>query len=153
MQRTPRLCRCSISNICGAGPLIRSVRRNNPMLGMQFHKKQIVGIIVFGLFVILLFLIHGPDFNTRWHNLKPGMTQTEVRQALGEPSWTGKTEVIGAGGEKVTSWQYKRGRWTYCVDFDYIGPAGAPLVYRITSSRQEWRWPSWWPWQPARAKA
>jgi hypothetical protein len=106
-----------------------------------------------GLLAILLCLFSGPDFNTRWHDLRDGMSQKEVSQALGSPTSTGKTGVIGAGNQAVTRWEYKRGRWTYCVDFDYIGPGGTPVVFRTERYLEEWEWPSWWPWQPAKARA
>src|SRR5882762_9468636 len=96
----------------------------------HFKKRFIGGLLVCGLLAFLLGRLGGPDFNTRWRNLKDGMTQNEVSQALGIPTWTGKTMTIGAGNQPVTRWQYMRGRCTYCVDFDYIGPGGTPLVFR-----------------------
>jgi hypothetical protein len=79
------------------------------------------------------------------------MTQQEVRKALRTPTLTTQTWTIGAGDQRVTEWQYKRDWSVYCVDFDYIGPHGAPLVFRTEFYQQDWDWPSWWPF--ARAKA
>jgi hypothetical protein len=107
-----------------------------------------------GLLAVLL-AVRGPGFESRWRALKDGMTQKEVTQALGSPTSTGRTGVIGAGDQPVTRWEYKRGGWRYCVDFDYIGPGGAPAVFRTERYYQgwEWDWPSWFPWARARARA
>ena len=122
------------------------------MYASRFKKRLIVGFVACSLLALLLGLLSRPGFDTRWRNLRPGMTQMEVRKTLGSPARTGKTEVIGAGGRNVTSWEYKRGLWKYCVDFDYIGPGGTPLAYRFIRFREEWSFPPWWPWKP-RAKA
>ena len=54
-------------------------------------------------------------------------------------------------------WDYRRaqlGRGVhYYVDFDFIGVAGTPVVYRTERFREELRWPSWFPWQPPKARA
>ena len=132
--------------------LSSGARTVNPMRASQFERRLIAGVIVCGFLAFLLGRLGAPDFSTRWRNLKDGMTAEEVRQALGTPNRTGKTMTIGAGNQPVTRWEYKRGRCTYCVDFDYIGPGGAPLVYRTERFWEGWRWPSWWPWRPARVK-
>jgi len=118
----------------------------------RFKKILIAGFIVCAFLAFLLGRL-GDGFNTRWRNLKDGMTQAEVAQALGPPTWAGKTLVKGAGDQEVTRWQYKRGRCTYCVDFDYTGPGGAPVVYRTEHFREEFRWPAWFPWQPGKTRA
>ena len=123
------------------------------MSASHLNKRLIRGVIVCGLLVILLCLFNVPDFGDGWRHLRNGMTQQEVRRALGAPTWTGNTQCIGAGGVKVTRWQHKRRHWIYCIDFDYIGPGGTPVVFRTERFLDEWRWPSWWPWQPAKAKA
>jgi hypothetical protein len=121
----------------------------------QFKKRLIAFVILGGLLAFLLGLYGPRGFTARWRDLKPGMTQAEVRQAVGAPTWSGKTDVIGVGDQPVTSWHYKRGRWIYCADFDYAGPGGAPLLYRTTRFKQEWelQLPSWWPWQRPKARA
>ena len=54
---------------------------------LQIKKRIIVGVV--GCWIaILLWLILGPDFTSRWRNLRDGMTQEEVRRALGNPNWT-----------------------------------------------------------------
>jgi len=123
----------------------------------QLKRRLIAGVIVCGLLAFFLGRLSAPDSSPRWRNLRDGMTQNEVRQALGGPTWMGKTSTTGAGGEMVARWQYRRyqlGRWVYyCVDFDYIGPGGAPLVFRTERYSEEWEWPSWWPWPQAKARA
>ncbi len=117
-----------------------------------FRKRFIAGVVAC---LVLSFLIGrlGPALSTRWHNLNDGMTPVEVRQALGVPAWTGNSECIGAGGKNVTRWQYRQwqlGRSVYyCVDFDYIGPGGSPVVFRTEHFEERWIWP--WAWL-ARAK-
>jgi hypothetical protein len=78
------------------------------------------------------------------------MTQAEVRQLLGTRTWTGNGQCMGAGGRPVTRWEYRidvSGRAVhYCVDFDYIGPSGAPAVFRTERFLTEWNWPWWCPW-------
>ena len=85
------------------------------------------------------------------------MTQAEVMHVLGTPTRTGNGECIGAYGNQVTRWEYRRyraGRFApYYVDFDYIGLGGTPVVFRTERSWEEWDWPSWWPWQRAKARA
>ncbi len=71
------------------------------------------------------------------------MSQAQVTEFLGKPTWTGSSGAKGAGDKDVIRWEYKRGRWTYCVDFDYIGPAGSPVVFRTKNYYDEWRWRSW----------
>jgi hypothetical protein len=91
-----------------------------------------VGAIACGVLALLI----GPlaAFEARWRGLKDGMTETQVRQALGPPSWVGTSGTIGAGNQKVIRWDYSRsflGRPVhYCVDFDYVGVKGAPVVFR-----------------------
>ena len=120
------------------------------MRASQLNRGLFAGVIVCGFLAFLLGRLGGPDFSTRWRNLRDGMAQAEVRQALGSPTSAGTTWTIGAGNQNVTRWEYKRGRSTYCVDFDYIGPGGAPVVFRTERFCEEWRtWPSWWPWQHA----
>jgi len=106
-------------------------------------KRLIVGVLCCGLLAIFVCLLARFDFHTRWRNLRDGMTQQEVKQALGSPTWTGTTMVIGVGNQPITRWQYERGLSTYLVDFDYIGPVGAPVVYRTERLRQEWSWRLW----------
>src|SRR2546425_92936 len=78
-------------------------------------------------------------------NIKDGMTQAEVRNALGTPTWTGTSGTIGAGDKAVTRWEYKHGlaTYSYYVDFDYIGPNGAPLVFRTERNQKDWE-RLWW---------
>ena len=84
------------------------------------------------------------------------MTQSEVRQALGPPSWIGTYGCIGAGDKEVIRWEYRRsdlGRLVYYrVDFDYIGIGGTPVVYRTEQFRQNWDWPSLLPWPRAKCR-
>jgi len=116
-------------------------------------KIGVVAGIGLGLLALVLGLFGPPSFSSRWGNLTDGMTQEEVSKTLGNPTSKLKTTTIGAGGQQVTEWEYKRGRWTYYVDFDYIGPGGAPLVFRTERYRVDWDWPSWLPWQRVRARA
>ena len=124
------------------------------MSASHLRKGLIAGLIATCLLPLLLYLFSGPDFQTRWRNLKDGMTQMQVKRALGTPDASVKTSAIGAGDQPVTRWLYKRGRFTYCVDFDYIGTRGAPIVYRTERLSNGPAWPpSWWPWQRAKARA
>lgn len=128
------------------------------MRAQQHTKWRVAGILALGILAILLWLSRHPDIDTQWRDLRPGMTQADVRRIMGAPIWAGKSEVIGKGGENVLTWRYVRGRsisgwWTYSVDFDYVGPGGAPAVFRTTRSWQERSWPSWWPSPRAKAKA
>jgi hypothetical protein len=98
------------------------------------------------LFVVLAFLIGWfTGFEPRWRGLKDGMTEAQVRQALGSPGWVGTSGCIGAGGRAVIRWDYRRsfpgGCVHHYVDFDYIGVGGAPVVFRTERFRQEWSWP------------
>jgi len=102
-----------------------------------------VGIFVFILLAFLLGRFGEPGFSTRWRKVKDGMTQEEVRKALGTPTSTGTSGTIGAGNQAVTRWEYKHRLCTYYVDFDYIGPRGAPLVFRTERSQKDWEW-LWW---------
>jgi hypothetical protein len=85
------------------------------------------------------------------------MTEAQVRQALGSPDCIGTSGCSGAGGKQVIRWDYQRlllgRRIHYFVDFDYTGIGGAPAVFRTECFREELQWPSWWPWQPPKARA
>ena len=134
--------------------MIHTVRSGNRVCVPSPIKRGLIIALVVCAVLALMFGRRDP-FYTRWRNLKDGTSQDGVRRVLGEPSWTGKIGTIGAGDQQVTQWQYKRGRVIYCVDFDYIGPGGAPVVYATDRYREEWEWswPSWWPWGRARARA
>src|SRR5258708_7686135 len=134
----------------------------NQMRVRQLNSKFVPCAVVCALLAILLSPLCGPRFSSRWGNLKDGMTQEEVRRACGAPTWTGKIAITGAGWQQVSRWQYKRGHCVYCVDFDYIGPGGAPAVYNTLCYREEgtwpdwmraWAWPSWLPWNRPKARA
>ena len=131
------------------------VRKNRRMSVSQFKRRIIAGIVVCGALTFLLGRFTG--FEPRWRGLRDGMTQAEVMQALRTPTWTGNGDCIGAGNKPVTRWEYRRcsvGRFVhYCVDFDYIGPGGTPVVFRTERFSEEWGRPSWWPWQRAKARA
>lgn len=114
-------------------------------------RRLIVGAVALGLLAFLLGRFGTPSFRTRWRNVKDGMTQREVTKLLGKPTMTWKTWTIGAGDQQITEWRYDQGRCTYCVDFDYVGPGGAPLVFRTERIQRDWEWPSWWPFAKARA--
>jgi hypothetical protein len=141
-------------NSCASGgwfrPLTLGVRTLNAMRASQFKIRIVAAVIGCAFLVFCLALLSGPGFYSRWRGLKDGMTQAEVRQVLGTPTWTGNGECTGAGGKVVTRWEYQtKLGWRsvyYRVDFDYIGPGGIPVVFR-TESREEWSWPSWWPGQ------
>jgi hypothetical protein len=94
-----------------------------------------------------------PSVYTRWRAVKDGMSQAEVRKVLGTPTSIGTSGTIGAGNQPVTRWEYRRELCTYYVDFDYIGPGGAPLVFRTEQFRADWEWPWWWPFARAKARA
>jgi len=111
----------------------------------KLQRRVIAGAIVFALLAFLLGRFGAPSFSTRWRNVRDGMTQKEVRKALGSPTSMGTSGTIGAGNQQVTRWEYKRGRCIYYVDFDYIGPKGAPLVFRTERYLQEWEQQWWWP--------
>jgi hypothetical protein len=104
-----------------------------------------MGTVMLGLLAFLLGNPGPKSVGVRWRNVRDGMSEREVKEMLGEPTWTGGTGTVGAGGRYVTEWQYKSGLYTYAVDFDYIGPGGAPLVFRTEQTKQEWVWAQWWP--------
>ncbi len=117
----------------------------------QFHRGLVTGLVFCASLAFLLGRIQG-RFVSHWRHLKDGMTQSEVTETLGRPNWTGKTFVRGAGDQPVTRWEYKRGRYIYCVDFDYIGPQSAPVVYRTEHFQDEWNWPWWSPYRPPKCR-
>ena len=110
---------------------------------MQCVTKRIIVAFLFILLAFALGRFAMPSFSTRWRGIKDGMTQEQVRKVLGNPSWTGPSGTIGAGNRAVTRWGYKRGLGNYYVDFDYIGPGGAPLVFRTERYEQDWE-ELWW---------
>ncbi len=110
--------------------------------------KLIAAVITCSLLVIGFCLWREFRFTSRWRHLKDGMTQSEVRLTLGAPTWTGEGTASGAGNRLVTRWQYERRPWVYSVDFDYVGPGGAPVVFRTEAWRPRSDW--WW---PGRARA
>jgi hypothetical protein len=110
----------------------------------RLNRTLLASIILCAIVAFLLCRLSGLE--NRWRNVKDGMSQAEVAHSLGAPSSTNNTQTIGAGGRLVTRWVYKEGRRNYCVDFDYVGPGGAPVVYRTERYIDEWRPPSWWPW-------
>ncbi len=84
----------------------------------QIKRRCIIGFL---LCVSAVYLIgRFTDFYPRWRKLRDGMSQAQVTEFLGKPTWTGSSGAKGAGDKDVIRWEYKRGRWTYCVDFDYI---------------------------------
>ena len=126
---------------------------------MQVPQSKILIVlapIICACLVICAALLSGPGVYVRWHNLKDGMSQAEVRQLLGAPTWTGKGECTGAGGKPVVRWEYRvklPGRTVYYrVDFDYIGPGGSAVVFRTERFLPERDWPWWCPWA-AKARA
>src|SRR5262249_49499100 len=125
------------------------------MSASQFRTRFIAGALLFGVVAFSMGWFTG--FGARWRGVRDGMTQSEVRQALGTPTWIGSSGCVGAGGKDVIRWEYRRpelGRWVhYYVDFDYIGNGGAPVVFRTERFREDWGQPSWWPWPRARARA
>lgn len=130
-----------------------SVREYKPMTSSQFRRRLIAGVIVCGASAFLLGRSAG--FESHWRHLKDGMTQTEVREALGTPTWTGNSGCIGADNKPVLRWEYRRWRLGsfvhFCVDFDHVGPGGIPVVFRTDSYDEEWEW-MWLPWR-AKARA
>src|SRR5258708_2435660 len=108
------------------------VRRLESMRTSQFKRRLVAGLVICGLLLLSVcwFTALGP----RWRVVRNGMTEPEVRQALGQPTWVRMTGEIGAGGKDVVRWVYREsqhGRCVYyCVDFDYIGAGGSPVVYR-----------------------
>ena len=127
-----------------------NAREHKPMSASQFRRRFIAGVI---LCLVLAFLIgRFSGFEPRWRAVKDGMSEAQVRQALGSPSWVGTSGCIGWGGKNVLRWEYRRffprGCMHYYVDFDYIGVGGAPVVFRTERFREEW----WWPWR-ARMRA
>lgn len=115
------------------------------MSASQFNRRFVAVAILCGVLAFLVGRFTG--FEPRWRGLKDGMTEAQVRQALGSPSWVGTSGCIGSGGKQVIRWDYRRsflgGRVHYYVDFDYIGVAGAPVVFRTERFQEErwWRWP------------
>jgi hypothetical protein len=132
-----------------------SVHKDKSMSVSRFRKTFILGAILF--LGLALLLARFTAFEPRWRGLRDGMTQPEVRHALGAPSGIGTSGCIGAGGRPVIRWDYRRSRpggsVHYYVDFDYIGTAGAPVAYRTERFWEGWEWPQWFPWQPPRARA
>jgi hypothetical protein len=137
------------STICGPAPLTFFARIHNPMRVARPKLLIVLAPIGCGFLVVCAALLSGPGFYSRWHSLKDGMSQAEVRQLLGTPTWTGNGECTGAGGKPVTRWEYRtKPPWRavyYRVDFDYIGPRGAPVVFRTERFLPEWDCPSWCP--------
>jgi hypothetical protein len=134
--------------------------RLKEMFGGKFMRSRttrfvVSGIVAVAVIVIAVVMLRRWSFEQRWATIDPGMTEVEVKEALGNPTWKGTIDVQGAGGKSVTSWRYERGRWTYSVDYDYTGPNGSPETFRRRKDYQEWywEWPSWWPWRAAKAKA
>lgn len=119
------------------------------MSASQLRRTFVAGTVLCG---VVAFLIgRSTSFESLWRSLKDGMTQSEVRQALGSPSWIGSSGCIGAGGKEVIRWEYRRSELRryvhYYVDFDYIGVGGTPRVYRTERFREDWGWPTWLPWR------
>ncbi len=112
----------------------------------RLKKAFVAVVVVCGLLAFVIGRAGGPDFRVRWRNLKDGMTEPEVKRLLGAPTHVGTTSFQGAGGKPVTRWEYETGRASYYVDFDYIGPGGAPVVYRTERSKGQWWWERWLPW-------
>jgi hypothetical protein len=72
-----------------------------------------------------------PIFEERWPGMRWGMTETEVRQALGRPARTRPHVIVGVGGSPTTRWTYVLPGRRFHVDFDYTGPGGSPEVFRL----------------------
>jgi hypothetical protein len=112
----------------------------------QFRRRFVAGIIICLGLAFLIGRFKG--FEPRWGELKDGMTQVEVMRVLGAPAWAGNGSCTGAGDKKVARWEYRRwqlGRSVYYfVDFDYIGPGGAPVVFRTERVAEEWMGPLSW---------
>src|SRR5690349_24141266 len=106
------------------------------MSAALFRRVFVAGIIFCGVLAFCIGRFGG--FEPRWRGLKDGMTQSEVRQVLGPPSWIGTSGCIGAGNKMVIRWEYRRSEpgcdLHYYVDFDFIGIDGAPVVYRTERS-------------------
>ena len=119
----------------------------------RFRKLFVAGVIGCWLLAICLVLFNGPVLSARCSKIKDGMSQNEVRQALGNPTSVGTSSCIGAGNQLVTRWVYEGWFTSYLVDFDYIGPGGLPVVFRTERHTEEWQPPSWWPWPRAKARA
>ncbi len=58
-------------------------------------------------------------FDTKWQNLRPGMSAEAVRSLLGTP--TDDRKVVDILGEQTTklSWEYARGPYVYEVRLEY----------------------------------
>jgi hypothetical protein len=110
---------------------------------------------------LLLVSLNISSFDSRWRSLNDGMTESQVRQVLGNPNLVGTSGCMVAGGREAIRWEYKRTLAAhvdyYYVDFDYLGAGGAPVVFRTEREQMEWSWgsllPSWWPWQPPKVRA
>ena len=106
----------------------------------QFRRRFIAGVMLGGLLAFLLGRFTGLE--PRWGGLRDGMTQAEVMHVLGAPTRTGNGDCIGAGNKPVVRWEYRSshlGRFIhYCVDFDFIGPGGCPVVFRTDRYDEEW---------------
>ena len=117
---------------------------NRAMRQWSYELKAAFLLIGFTLLAFSAILLSGPGFCSRWSEVRDGMTQAEVRQLLGTPSWIGNGYCQGVGGKPVTRWEYKinlPGRCVcYYVDFDYIGPGGSPAVFRTERFCREWLW-------------
>jgi hypothetical protein len=113
------------------------------MSALQFRRRFIAGVIL--CLLLALLIGRSTSFQPRWRGLKDGMTQAQVRRALGSPSAVGTSGCIGWDGKNVLRWDYRRffptGVMHYYVDFDYIGAGGAPVVFRTERFREEWRLP------------
>ena len=114
----------------------------------------ILGFLSFGCIAFLLGH-SGDQFSATWGTVKDGMSQEEIRRKLGPPERVLDTEMVGAGGNKLTIWQYRSsviGRSVfYRVYFDNSGPGGTPVVVKTKRIRGGWEWRLLWPWQHERA--
>src|SRR5262249_53512542 len=92
------------------------------MSASQFNRRFGGAVILCLMLAFLIGRLTG--FEPRWRGLKDGMTEAQVRQALGPPSSVGTSGCIGWGGRNVLRWEYRRffpkGCMHYYVDFDYI---------------------------------
>src|SRR3569832_1721284 len=101
------------------------------MSTMRFKQGFMAGLLTCAAFAFLFGRV--ASFEPRWRGLKDGMSQAEVMRVLGTPTRKGNGDAIGAGDKIVARWVYRRwraGRFVdYYVDFDFIGPGGAPGVF------------------------